>query len=102
MARRLLPLLLVAVFLAGTRAAAAQPSAPRLSAAAQALAPYLPTSSDYPPDFRPVTQTFEVGNEEIVGAPGGADMAPAVVNARRTTGVVVAARGPSAVLEVSI
>ncbi len=80
MPTRIAPLLVVVILLAGLRSADAQPAQPRLSTAAQAAARYLLTDSELPQGFRRSTPLREVTNEDLVGANGGADLAPLVVS----------------------
>lgn len=101
MAQRLIPVLAIILLLTGLRSAGAQPVQPPLSATAQAVTQYLLTDAELPSDFRRSSPFIEVSNERVVGAPGGADLAPVVIEARRLTEVGYTARGATPLPQLS-
>jgi carboxyl-terminal processing protease len=83
--RRLAVLVILTVLLIGARDAIAQPVS--LSVTAQQLAAYLPAWDAMPSRFRSEIHLIETANEDLVAAPGYADLAVVVLASRRITGV---------------
>jgi C-terminal peptidase prc len=99
---RLLPIFVVVVLLLGAREATAQPAS-GLSDTARALTRYLPSAAELPPGFQPATPASETSNEGLVGQPLNADLASAVVESRRLTGVTQLIGGrPTQRLQVDV
>src|SRR5437773_2708967 len=91
MVKRLLPAVVLVLFLAGLRPIEAQPAAPRLSELAQAIVGYLPQQTGLPTGVRLSGPPEEQTNESIAAA--NPDNVDSIRSFGRVTGVSEPAMG---------